>query len=587
VLYVGGTGGKLLELFDAGADSAVYLPILPTEDVVTVSSGGGKLYVATTLRIRNVTDDVDAHVASASLVATLLSYSPALGKWLFGGLSDGDVWLAEWDGSTLTDLSANVAAQPLTAYHLEGYGWYIGCAGGHVYLYDGTTFTDKTGAYGFTGDVRAITYKPGLGLVMGSGAGEFKIIDPATDSVTDRTADLGFDSIWLLDYNPVSGEVIIVGVKAGSFALYTTTDGATYTDRTAAVGKTVLSVAVDKDTGDMFFGCDDGSVICADYTWGTITDLTDKFGLTEPVAAMCWTPDRFRSNVWIEWGSLLGSRRGPVVDVRGYLDKTLYAFGGRDETDAYVDTNYAVDVRTRGVAAYAALPAARGDHFGDACGGLVYKFGGRDDTVYYDDAHYYDPAANAWTAIASLPDGWMEAPTMTDGAVIFFAQGRRSAEYPTDDGYYYDPDTNAYTSIAAAPVALWVRQGGTPDGARMYAFGGKDDTVFHGDAHYYDAGANAWTTIASYPMTIAGAAVNGSEVSGLVYVAGGYDGSAERSECYCYDPEANSYTALASLPNVFRRPLSNAFIPKGHAWIIAGGSYGGVASTDVILLYIP
>jgi len=170
-----------------------------------------------------------------------------------------------------------------------------------LYEYDGTTFTDRSATVGFgTESIRALAWD-GTYLWIGGAGGGFKRYNPATGEVVDLTTPLGFSEIRFLLFNPVNGQVIIVGVKAGLPAVYSY-DGATFVDRSAVAG--VPSALTLNPNGDMYFGRNRVYIVKPDWT---SIEITTKI----------FHPKRFRS-IWnsgiIATGTTRDVARNMIID---------------------------------------------------------------------------------------------------------------------------------------------------------------------------------------------------------------------------------------------------------------------------------
>jgi len=202
------------------------------------------------------------------------AYAQQLGWWLLGADDSGTKVLGKWDGTTWTDLAANIATIPLIIVW-DGVWFWIGQTGGNIHRYDGTVWEDMTAVLGFVNDITAACVGGGY-LFVGATDGTLKRYDLTTGAVTDLTAALGATSIDVLFYNTVSGEV--VAVHSGGSIASSADAGATWTDRTIA-GFTAISGTVRPDTGEMAFGDPAGGVRLVSSDWTTITDITDRFAL--------------------------------------------------------------------------------------------------------------------------------------------------------------------------------------------------------------------------------------------------------------------------------------------------------------------
>jgi N-acetylneuraminic acid mutarotase len=105
------------------------------------------------------------------------------------------------------------------------------------------------------------------------------------------------------------------------------------------------------------------------------------------------------------------------------------------------------------------------DHFSTVVlNGRIYTAGGEHGhdllNEQQSDLHVYDPAANTWTKLASMPvaKSHNESATFVLNGRIVFAGGQVNHFEATNNVVAYDPSTNSWSTLAALPE---VRQGAT------------------------------------------------------------------------------------------------------------------------------
>ncbi len=246
-------------------------------------------------------------------------------------------------------------------------------------------------------------------------------------------------------------------------------------------------------------------------------------------------------------------------------------------------------------------------------GGKLYSFGGFDKTkrpsfTPTDRAYVYDPATNAWTALApmprmqggTVPGGTTNTGTATDGVDIYFAggytanQGGTGQIFGTSEVWKYDVSEDAYTFLPNLPP--------TPDSGpnnrhstggleylngKLHYFGGTSgdrskDVGYHLvlDLENLDAG---WTEAAPLPnpRRLMGSAV----LNGKIYAIGGQHGQdaalVPEDAVHVYNPATDAWTELASLAKPRNHISSDTFV-MGERIIVAGGQLRhGNAVADV------
>jgi N-acetylneuraminic acid mutarotase len=179
------------------------------------------------------------------------------------------------------------------------------------------------------------------------------------------------------------------------------------------------------------------------------------------------------------WGSL-----SPMPTARGgataqAIAGKIYVAGGMGGDGASLAT---VEVYDPAAGTWASRPSlgTRRDNAGSvAIGGKLYVFGGRTrnaDGAVVDSTlasgEVYDPAANAWGEIASMPTG---RRTMVVGSLNGRAQVIGGEQDPDGLAYRvneeYDPETNSWRSLKDVTTARHGAVAGTIDG-RIYVAGG-------------------------------------------------------------------------------------------------------------------
>jgi N-acetylneuraminic acid mutarotase len=199
--------------------------------------------------------------------------------------------------------------------------------------------------------------------------------------------------------------------------------------------------------------------------------------------------------------------------------------------------------------------------------GILYSFGGA-ATTDVSASYRYDPAANAWTAIASLPGVRASASAVTDGTYIYIVGGLIGGN-PTNTVYRYDPIANSYTTMAAIPVASGYPVVAYLSG-KIYHIGGCPGNCSSGTPRVdvYTLATNTWGSGPPYPIPVAMASVVVS--SGFIYVAGGADQTGQAtSRTYRLDPTTNVWddASIADLP-VARREAAGDML--NGRWILGG-----------------
>jgi N-acetylneuraminic acid mutarotase/regulation of enolase protein 1 (concanavalin A-like superfamily) len=163
------------------------------------------------------------------------------------------------------------------------------------------------------------------------------------------------------------------------------------------------------------------------------------------------------------WGSITSLPAPVAAGGLVSINNMLYFYGGLNPTDtADLSNTWAFDLNnpSAGWVAQAPMPNAR-NHIGYAAiNGIAYAVGGQH---LYDESggnvaevDAYDPVANQWTAVASLPMTWSSVHTTTmavNGKIVILG-GQTNGGY---DGIYlnnieeYDPVANQWAAVGTLP----------------------------------------------------------------------------------------------------------------------------------------
>jgi N-acetylneuraminic acid mutarotase len=214
-------------------------------------------------------------------------------------------------------------------------------------------------------------------------------------------------------------------------------------------------------------------------------------------------------------------------------------------------------------------------------GGLVYTFSGVSNGALTPNSYKYNPATNAWTAIAPLPAAREEASAVSDGTYIYILGGADSTGAPTNTVYRYDPVANIYTTLLGFSTPSWAQAVAVAGGA-IYKIAGcaTNCTSFLNVVEKFDLGGGGWTTVAPYPQAIGWLMATG--YNGQIYAAGGTNAAAS-NKTYRYDPATDTWgdAAFADMPGA-RWGSANGIL--GSAWTLAGG-YAPAMVSNITIAY--
>jgi N-acetylneuraminic acid mutarotase len=239
----------------------------------------------------------------------------------------------------------------------------------------------------------------------------------------------------------------------------------------------------------------------------------------------------------------------------------------------------------------------RSEAMGAVVNGKLYHFGGYVDTTYKPTtrADVYDPAANRWAQMASLPFGVSHAGTAVVGDSVYFAGGypatSTSQSFATVRVTRYDTTTNTYqTNLPSLPLS---RGGGAlvALGRKLHFFGGSDSSRRDAAQHWaldLDNLAGGW--VARAPLPVATNHVAGAVVGGRIYAVGGQQGqdaaAVHRADVQMYDPATDRWTARAPMPAA-KSHITNSTIVRDGRIIVLGGMGTGERVLGTVNSYDP
>ena len=206
-------------------------------------------------------------------------------------------------------------------------------------------------------------------------------------------------------------------------------------------------------------------------------------------------------------------------------------------------------------------------------GTYAYSGGGSDNFVPIDGFYRYDPVADMWTTLASLPQALFDARATYATSVnkIYVFGGLDAGSNVLNTTYIYDIATDSWTTGAAMPAARFfpaVAYYGA--NGKIYVIGGLDGSFLEANQTWeYDPVADTWdTSRTSIPVAMGGSAT--SIVDQNIYVAGSYGATGGTTFHYRYDILADSWMQMADVP----APVYEAAGPAvgSHTYVVGGGN---------------
>ncbi|WP_162053455.1 malectin domain-containing carbohydrate-binding protein [Pontibacter pamirensis] len=262
----------------------------------------------------------------------------------------------------------------------------------------------------------------------------------------------------------------------------------------------------------------------------------------------------------------------------------------------------------------ASQPFSVSEAQGEVVDGKLYTFGGFDSQksccTPTSRAYVYDPVANNWSAIASMPPmngtsygGVTHAGFATDGTDIYFAGGYTANSsgagqiFGTKEVWKYSVSENRYIRLPDLPIPISAGQLEYLNGKLHHIAGTNQARTQDLGNHYVldlDNLNTGWKTLAALPnpRQHAGSAV----VEGKIYFIGGQTGHdshlSTSKEVHRYEPATDSWTKVADLPvptgTNGRGHISSSVIVIGERILVLGGeTVHNSGRTNLVSEYSP
>ena len=106
----------------------------------------------------------------------------------------------------------------------------------------------------------------------------------------------------------------------------------------------------------------------------------------------------------------------------------------------------------------------------------------------------YDPHADSWQRVASMPRGLYQHAAVAMGGKIYVTGGSYQWE-SVNSAYVYDPQADAWTQLASMSVARQLHASAAV-GGKLYVFGGCGaGSVRLSTAEVYDPASDSWASV--------------------------------------------------------------------------------------------
>ncbi|OOB92252.1 hypothetical protein B0T42_01120 [Rathayibacter sp. VKM Ac-2630] len=291
------------------------------------------------------------------------------------------------------------------------------------------------------------------------------------------------------------------------------------------------------------------------------------------------------TNAWITRTSLPEALKSPVADL---IDGRIIVSGGRTASGATTKTWSGSTTTTTSPSpspspstgtsgawrSGPALPIDLLDAGGAAIGTKIYVVDGKTSTGPKASLRIFDTATSAWTTGAALPGSAVENPAVVAHSGRLYAFGGSTGPFSgaSRSLYRYDPATNAWTALASMATG---RGGvaGVVVGGRIWAIGGMDSTgASLRTTEKYDIATNTWSAGPSLltARDNPGAGVVNDRIhvfGGRTRLASGTEVSANLASAEMLNPLSGGWQTRASMPTG-RRTMAVGVI---NGRIIAAG----------------
>jgi N-acetylneuraminic acid mutarotase len=232
-------------------------------------------------------------------------------------------------------------------------------------------------------------------------------------------------------------------------------------------------------------------------------------------------------------------------------------------------------------------PRPRALHHANAAavGDRLYIVGALIQTSFtaIGDAYVYDPKANSWAQLTSMPSGTERGAggTVAIDKKIYVAGGLRR-NISVADFSAYDTATDTWEGLPSFSEPRDHLVAGAI-GAKLYAVGGRRNGALRGNVDEFDPVTREWT--AKAPMLTARAGTAGAVVASRMLVAGGEGNRKDPSGVFpdneAYDPASDTWAVLEPMRTP-RHGTGGASI--NDIFFVPGGAirqgFGAVATNE-------
>ncbi len=231
----------------------------------------------------------------------------------------------------------------------------------------------------------------------------------------------------------------------------------------------------------------------------------------------------------------------------------IFVYGGRGGSNPTAATESYVTTDNDSAGTPPSMSVARYDmaYAADPATGDLYAIGGLGTSnKALSSVEYYDPVADTWNTVASLPQAVYSATAASDGVGhIFVFGGDNASGQPLSTVYRYTIATNTWDTASDMPVAASGASAVYASYGMIYVIGGLSSSGALSSVNVYDPVIDQWSTETSLPNAVYDAAVV-IDGSGNVDVAGGYNAAGIPVADVFTSPVGPAPTGLPATPTL-------------------------------------
>jgi N-acetylneuraminic acid mutarotase len=210
--------------------------------------------------------------------------------------------------------------------------------------------------------------------------------------------------------------------------------------------------------------------------------------------------------------------------------------------------------------------------------GLIYVIGGFDGVNDLSSGEVYDPVADTWDFIESMPTPRSQCDLAVVDGKIYVIGGTSNFPYPTSTLLEYDPTMDSWTVKSDMPTPRRLLSASVIDD-QIYVMGGIDSSeTYLSTVELYNPATDSWTT--KTRMNFAKSSMTSSVINGRIYVLGGFEYGVPASTIEEYDPSTDTWGIIPT--TITPRNLFTSAVFDDKIYAIGGGAIPNVGISDLV-----